>query len=337
MSDWGKGTSNNDIGWGQGFNNNVGWGSVYSVSESGQTDIAQLLPNLNFQFTINTANLSAGSSTATQFKLPINSSFNGVTANVDWGDGSTDTITAFNAAAVTHTYASSGIYEIKISNAMRGWQFQGQGDRLKMLNISSYGILTFNNNMTGAFQNCSNMTQTATNAPIILTNNMQGVFFGCTVFNGNVNNWDMSNCINISRFFQRCSSFNRNLNNWDVSKVVSLENIFSECPSFNGDVTNWNTQNVLNFQQTFNLSSLNQNLSSWNILKATNLSFVLGSTPLSTANYDAILIGWNNQAPFRTLSAGFGNAKYTLGGAAEAARVSLISTSGWTITDGGGI
>ena len=34
---WGQGV-NNDIGWGQGStNNSIGWGSVYEVSESGET------------------------------------------------------------------------------------------------------------------------------------------------------------------------------------------------------------------------------------------------------------------------------------------------------------
>jgi len=32
-----------------------------------------------------------------------------------------------------------------------------------------------------------------------------------------------------------------------------------------------------------------------------------------------------------------GNAKYTLGGAAEAVRLVLTGTYGWTINDGGGI
>jgi len=58
---------------------------------------------------------------------------------------------------------------------------------------------------------------------------------------------------------------------------------------------------------------------------------------LSTVNYDALLIGWEAQAPTTGHSISFGYSKYTLGSTAEAARTSLISTYGWTITDGGGI
>ena len=147
----------------------------------------------------------------------------------------------------------------------------------------------------------------------------------------------MTNVTSINRFFSSCTNFNRDLNSWNVSSVNNIENIFFNCSSFNGNINNWDVSNVTTFQNSFNGSSVNQNLGAWNILKATNLVFTFASTPLSTANYDAILIGWNNQSPFRALSAGFGTAKYTLGGAAAAARASLISTYGWTITDGGGI
>jgi hypothetical protein len=50
MSDWGKGSLNNDIGWGQGFNNNIGWGSIYKFSYSGQTIITQ---DINIEDIIN--------------------------------------------------------------------------------------------------------------------------------------------------------------------------------------------------------------------------------------------------------------------------------------------
>ena len=45
MSDWGQGTSNNNIGWGQGSSNNtIDWGSVYADSYAGLTDIGGATP-----------------------------------------------------------------------------------------------------------------------------------------------------------------------------------------------------------------------------------------------------------------------------------------------------
>lgn len=41
---WGQGTSNNDIGWGQGSVNDddIGWGEIYADSWSGDTNIIGL-------------------------------------------------------------------------------------------------------------------------------------------------------------------------------------------------------------------------------------------------------------------------------------------------------
>ena len=54
-----------------------------------------------------------------------------------------------------------------------------------------------------------------------------------------------------------------------------------------------------------------------------------------TALYDALLIAWAGQTVLSGLSPNFGGAQFTSGGAAEAARTSLINDDGWTITDGG--
>ena len=69
--------------------------------------------------------------------------------------------------------------------------------------------------------------------------------------------------------------------------------------------------------------------------KVNNLQDFLLNAGLSTASYDATLIGWAAQTVQSGLTCDFGNSQYTAGGAAEAARKTLINTYGWTITDGG--
>jgi len=64
------------------------------------------------------------------------------------------------------------------------------------------------------------------------------------------------------------------------------------------------------------------------------LNFMDGVT-LSTTNYDALLIGWAAQNVLSNRTVNFGNSQYTAGGAAEAARNTLTTTYGWTISDGG--
>jgi len=66
----------------------------------------------------------------------------------------------------------------------------------------------------------------------------------------------------------------------------------------------------------------------------------LCTNSMSTADYDALLIAWEAQAPNNNVTIHFNAATYTAGGAAEAARTSLTTAVGsggygWTITDGG--
>jgi len=115
--------------------------------------------------------------------------------------------------------------------------------------------------------------------------------------------------------------------------------VFSDAYNFNQPLNNWNTSKVTTFANIlYNADSFNQNLASWNLSGITSANglnnFMQSATGLSTANYDALLIGWNaNKASYRTdLSPNFGGSKYSAAGAS--ARAALIAY-GWTIIDGG--
>tara|TARA_R110000803_G_scaffold68944_2_gene131059 strand:+ start:1838 stop:3760 length:1923 start_codon:yes stop_codon:yes gene_type:complete len=263
-----------------------------------------------FTFSVNTANAGTLS---TQFQLPLFSS-GAISMDVDWGDGTTDTITSYNQAETLHTYASSGTYTISIENEVRGWRFNNSGDKAKIIGISNWGDFNFTNDKS--FYGCLNMTCSATDAPTISATNITYSFHSCYQFNGTVNNWDVSSVINIHGIFYDCPAFNQPVNNWDTGSIISLANIFYNCQNFDQDISSWDVADVTN--------------AFW---------FMQGPNPvtLSVANYDALLIGWENQIVQNGLSIYFGNSKYTLGSAAATARASLISTYGWTITDGGGI
>jgi hypothetical protein len=63
----------------------------------------------------------------------------------------------------------------------------------------------------------------------------------------------------------------------------------------------------------------------------------MSGVTLSTVNYDALLIAWDAQGAMSySGTVNFGSSKYTAGGAAEAARTSLISKWGGII-DGGAV
>jgi len=292
-----------------------------------------------FVFGIDTVNTSAGSSTSTQFKLPLTTS-TGLNAVVDWGDSTTDTITVYNAAEVTHTYASGGTYTISITGTLPGFRFNNAGDKLKIINISSWGVLNITTN--SVFLGCTNLTCSATDAPTITSTSLGSTFNSCTNFNGNIGNWDVSAVTNMSNMFQSAAAFNQNIGSWDVSAATNISNMFNMATAFNNggssSIGNWNTSLVTTMDRVFrNCTNFNQNIGAWNVEAATNIVFFMsGKTAAnySAANLDAIYNGWSTQSVQPNLTISFGTIKYTAAG--QTGRDTLDNApNNWTITDGG--
>jgi surface protein len=294
-----------------------------------------------------------------QFTLPLTD--NGtVDIVVDWGDGSKDTITAFDQAEKTHTYANFLEYEIKITGTLQGFRFNNTGDNSFMRNIKNWGILEINTD--AVFRGCGNLVATATDKPKNITS-LNNTFNSAFDFNGNLNNWDVSSVTNFAGCFFRAREFNGDITNWDVSSATLFNDMFDDAERFNQNISNWDVSNVNTFKEMFqsaddfnqpigswtiknegnvnmqrmfrNAISFDQSLANWNMTQVNNLIEFLSNATLSTANYDATLIGWAAQTVRSGLTCDFGNSQYTAGGAAEAARNTLINTYGWTITDGG--
>ena len=281
------------------------WGSsYYDLASSGL---------VGFVFDVDTT--QAGVSSSTQFKLPLAS--NGTTnAEVDWGDGSKDTLTSWNQAETTHTYSASGTYTITITGTLEGWFINNGGDKLKIKEVKNWGNgdgLTLKNINGGYFMGASNMTCIATDSPTISATNFQQVFRDASSIVSGVKNWDVSGVTNLIFAFYQANDFNEDLSNWDVSNVTNFRYCFERC------------------------FDLDQSFASWDMSSATDVGRMFKSTTMSTANYDATLIGWASQSLNSGLSIDFGSARYTAGGDAETARNTLINTYGWTIVDGGSV
>jgi len=81
-------------------------------------------------------------------------------------------------------------------------------------------------------------------------------------------------------------------------------------------------------------TSFDQNISSWDITSVTDMTSMFVSVTLSTANYSAILIGWEGQSVQDDVTFHGGSSKYSAGAAATA-RQALIDDHNWSIDDGG--
>ena len=110
--------------------------------------------------------------------------------------------------------------------------------------------------------------------------------------------------------------------------------MFRNNVAFNQDISNWDVSAVTNMSNMFDgASAFNQDLNLWDVTSVTNMSSMFNSITLSTANYDALLIGWSAQNVQSNIVFGGGNSQYS--STSQTARDNLIQTFGWTVTDGG--
>lgn len=218
-----------------------------------------------FIFSVNTA--QSGVSNSNQFQLPLISAGT-LDFTVIWGDGTQDIITSYNQAETLHTYPSSGTYTIGIranTEPLKGFKFDAGGDKFKMANIVNWGGSNFRLDQQEAFYGCSNMTCTATDAPLITATIFYRMFRGCANFNGDLSNWDVSNVTSFNQMFYSNTVFTgKGLENWDISSADAIEYMFFNCPVFNGQIGGWDTSGVTTMRHAFRQCSIfNQDISSW--------------------------------------------------------------------------
>lgn len=328
MSDWGKGATNNDIGWGQGANNEIGWGAIHALSYSGDTDIVgAAAADERFIFTVKTDN--AGTSGTDQFTIPTSTT--GITQafnyDIETSDG--QTITGVTGSH-TITFPSAGTYDIYISGSFPYMRFNNSGDRLKLLDIKNFGIYALGStSQDGAFRGCQNMTITATDI---------GNFGSVTNFFTAFNNCqsltsfpliDTSSGTNFSNTFTNCNSLT-SFPLIDTSRGTNFQESFRQCSS----LTSFpliDTSSGTNFNQSWrqcsSLATFPANAFDSNI--ATNYTSAFLTTNLTTQSIDDILVSLDTSGVINgTFNQSGGQAPSATGLTA----LGNLVAKGWTIT-----
>ena len=238
-----------------------------------------------------TSNISTGSSTATQVRLPLESTgtYNFV---VNWGDDTSNTITAWNQSGVTHTYANSGYYVISITGTISGFRFNNSGDRLKLISILSWGQLRLGN-AGSYFYGCGNLNINDCVNVLNLTGTTTFVNAFRDCFNlrriRRINEWNTSNITNMVDCFRDSFLFDDEIGTWNVGNVTDMSTMFRRTATpetlgrFNNggsdSIKNWNVSKVTNMQQMFlGQYFFNQNIGTWNVSNVTNMSQMFNCT-----------------------------------------------------------
>ncbi|TAE13926.1 MAG: BspA family leucine-rich repeat surface protein [Bacteroidetes bacterium] len=266
------------------FNQNIG-----SWNTSAVTDMS----NMFYQATAFNQNIGSWN---TSKVTNMNSMFRETTAF-------NQNISSWNTSTVTNM--GSMFYQATAFN-----QNIGSWNTSAVTNMGSmfYQATAFNQNIgswnTSAVTNMSSMFYQATafNQNIGSWNtsavtNMMGMFAVANNFNQDIGSWNTSAVTDMNNMFQSAIAFNQDIGGWNTSAVTNMNAIFQLATSFNQDISGWNTSSVTNM--SFMLHSalvFNQNIGGWNIANVTNMNAMLDNCGMSTANYDATLIGWSTQS-----------------------------------------
>ena len=174
----------------------------------------------DFKITVDTTQAGSASDT---FVLPLALGTTNMT--VYWGDGNSDLITSHNQAELSHTYASSGTYQISCDGSFYGIKFEGAGDRLKLSSIDNWGTNQWGT-MNSAFQDCRNLVGNYTDNPdTSLVTDMYNSFRDCRAFNSPLD-IDTSNVTTFRNMFLFCLVFDQDISSWDISSLITANGIF---------------------------------------------------------------------------------------------------------------
>jgi surface protein len=215
---------------------------------------------------------------------------------------------------------------------------------LTTLDVSSFNTSSVTD-MYFMFYSCSELTTLDLSGfNTALVTDMYAMFYNCSGLTTlDVSSFNTSSVTDIRFMFNGCSGVTTlDVSSFDTSSVTSMYFMFYNCSSLTTlDVSSFDTSSVTSMGfmffscsgltdiigvDAFDISGLND---------VTSLTNFANGVTLPTSRYDALLIAWEAQDPFDGMAPNFGSSTYTGGGAVAAARASLISRDGWTITDGG--
>ncbi|MCP4522671.1 MAG: BspA family leucine-rich repeat surface protein, partial [Candidatus Gracilibacteria bacterium] len=170
----------------------------------GNSNMSDEVVNITVDANVNTfitewdTSAGAGNSGLGNFKLQLSAS-GSYNFHVDWGDGTTDSITSWDQVESQHNYNTGALYQVTINGTIEDIGFASEG--VKLTDISQWGNVILSN-QGFLFMDTNNITSfSATDTPDLSTlTNLAGMFYGSS-FNGDISNWDVSNITNMSSMF----------------------------------------------------------------------------------------------------------------------------------------
>ena len=116
-----------------------------------------------------------------KFILPA-SNIGSYNATIDWGDGSTSSVTSYNDPNLEHAYATAGEYLITITGDFPKIEFANSGYKDSLVAIVNWGPYGANNtDSSNSFEGCSNLMFVASDSTLPLCTNAEAMFKDCGI------------------------------------------------------------------------------------------------------------------------------------------------------------
>lgn len=218
---------------------------------------------------------NTGTSNSTSITIPTNTAEWTYLYNVDWEcDGIFDD---YNVEGnITHDYGSEGTYNVCIQGTFPQIYFNNAGDKLKLLDVKQWGSVGWKS-MKNAFYGATNLTGTATDAPVwdpdVTEISFANAFRSAQKFNAPIGNWDTSKVTNMSSTFYFAKAFNQPIGSWVTDNVTNITSIFYYAEAFNQDINDWNVSNIKSMKDVFNSAiRFNKPLKKWDVSKVETMS-----------------------------------------------------------------
>jgi surface protein len=165
---------------------------------------------------------------------------------------------------------------------------------------------------------------------------MNSMFSYATSANPDTSAWDTSSVISMASMFKRANNANPDTSNWNTGSVTDMRWMFWNANLANPDTSGWDTSSLEEMSYMFvGATSFDQAIGHWNVSSLEDAVGMFRNASLSASNYEDLLIGWNGQVLQPGVVFDGGNSTFC-SPEAVAARANIITTYGWTITDGGG-
>tara|TARA_R110000772_G_scaffold128452_1_gene236112 strand:+ start:113 stop:898 length:786 start_codon:yes stop_codon:yes gene_type:complete len=187
--------------------------------------------------------ISVWATTGTFETITIPTQADTFNAVVDWGDGTTETITTYNG--FSHEYAAIGEHTISIVGVFPNIYFNNGAEGLKIKRVTNLGTVGWTR-LNNSFYGCTNLTEfTAGSTDTSSITALTSMFRGCSGLTSlDVSSFNTSSVNNMGFAFQSCSG---------LTSIVGVEDFDITGLNSTGDLNNFLTVGKMTTPQYDNL------------------------------------------------------------------------------------